>query len=215
MTSETHDMTGQIMTGLSRIGMVLRSEGWRRGEATGLTPTQAQILVHLVTRGPARITAIAAEIAVTQPTASDAVAALVRKGHVEKHPDPADSRAVTLHPTESGRRIAGEMATWPDALLAAVDVLDEGERAVFVKGLTKMIGTLQQRHAIPVQRMCVSCAHFRPNVHTDPAAPHHCAFVDAAFGDALLRLDCRDHVEADASARLASWTRFTEEPVQM
>lgn len=210
MTADAH-----IMTGLSRIGMLLRSEGWRRGEATGLTPTQAQILVHLVARGPARIGAVAAEIAVTQPTASDAVGALVRKGHVEKRPDPADSRAVRLHPTDSGKRIAGETAAWPDALLAAVELLDDRERAVFLKGLTKMIGALQARGAIPVQRLCVSCAHFRPNVHSDAAAPHHCAFVDAAFGDASLRLDCGDHVEADASARLASWTRFTKEPILM
>src|SRR3546814_1750116 len=78
-------------------------------------------------------------------------------------------------------------------------MLDDGERAAFLKGLTKMIGALQTRGTIPVQRMCVSCAHFRPNVHSDAATPHHCAFVDAAFGDASLRLDCDDHVEADAS----------------
>src|SRR3546814_1949368 len=70
-------------------------------------------------------------------------------------------------------------------------MLDDGERAAFLKGLTKMIGALQTRGTIPVQRMCVSCAHFRPNVHSDAATPHHCAFVDAAFGDASLRLDCR------------------------
>src|SRR3546814_20452567 len=74
-----------------------------------------------------------------------------------------------------------------------------------------MIGALQTRGTIPVQRMCVSCAHFRPNVHSDAATPHHFAFVDAAFGDASLRLDCDDHVEADASARLESWARFTKE----
>src|SRR3546814_12927926 len=72
------------MTGRARIGMLLRSEGWRQAEATGLTPTQAQILAHLAARGPARIGVIATEIAVTQPTASDAVAALVRQGYVEK-----------------------------------------------------------------------------------------------------------------------------------
>ena len=204
-----------IMTGLSRIGMLLRSEGWRQAEATGMTPTQAQILAHLVARGPARIGMIAAEIAVTQPTASDAVAALVRKGFVEKRPDPEDARAVRLYPTNAGKRLADEIAIWPDALLAAIDVLDEAERAGFLKGLTKMIGTLQMQGAIPVQRMCVSCTHFRPNVHIDAARPHHCAFVDAAFGDASLRLDCGDHVEADASARLESWARFTREPAHM
>src|SRR3546814_5615303 len=96
MTADAH-----IMIGLSRIGMLLRSEGWRQAEATGLTPTQAQILAHLAARGPARIGMIATEIAVTQPTASDAVAALVRKGYVEKLPDPDDARAARLHPTRS------------------------------------------------------------------------------------------------------------------
>lgn len=210
MTANAH-----IMTGLSRIGMLLRSEGWRQAEATGLTPTQSQILAHLVARGPARIGAIAAEIAVTQPTTSDAVAALVRKGYVEKRPDPADARAAQLHSTDAGTRLAGQLAVWPDALLAAVDMLDDSERAAFLKGLTKMIGALQMRGAIPIQRMCVSCTHFRPNVHSDAARPHHCAFVDAAFGDASLRLDCGDHEEADASARLESWACITTEPAHV
>ena len=55
---------------------------------------------------------------------------------------------------------------------------------------------LQEARAIPVQRMCLTCRHFRPHVHDDPARPHHCAFVDAAFGDAALRLDCADHETA-------------------
>jgi DNA-binding MarR family transcriptional regulator len=199
-----------IATGLAKIGMVLRSEAWRRAEATGLSPTQAQILAYLVQRGPARVGAVADAIAVTQPTASDAVAALVRKGHAERRPDPEDARAVQLRPTDAGRRLAEELTVWPDALLGAIDALDPSEEAAFVRGLVKMIRTLQERGAIPVQRMCVSCRHFRPNAHSDAARPHHCAFVDAAFGDAALRLDCGDHVVADASVQLESWTRFKE-----
>lgn len=199
-----------IATGLAKIGMVLRSEAWRRAEATGLTPTQAQILAHLVQRGPARVGTVADAIAVTQPTASDAAAALARKGYVERRPDPEDARAAQLHPTETGRRLAAELAVWPDALLGAIDALDPQEEAVFAKGLVKMIRALQERGAIPVQRMCVSCRHFRPNAYSDAARPHHCAFVDAAFGNAALRLDCGEHDAADASVQIESWTRFKE-----
>ncbi len=201
-----------IATGLARIGMVLRSQAWRRSEATGLTPTQAQILAHLVQRGPSRVGAVAEEIAVTQPTASDAVAALVRKELLERRPDPDDARAVRLHPTPAGQRVAGELAVWPDALLGALDVLDPAEEAAFAKGLTKMIRALQVRGAIPVQRMCVSCRYFRPNAHSDARQPHHCAFVDAAFGDAALRLDCGDHAEADAATQIETWIRFQQAP---
>ena len=47
-----------------------------------------------------------------------------------------------------------------------------------------------------MSRMCLDCRFFRPDVHDDPARPHHCAFVDAPFGDAQLRIDCADHQPA-------------------
>ena len=197
-----------IATGLAKIGTYLRSEHWRQAENERLTPTQAQIVIHLMQRGPGRITFLADELGVTQPTASDSAAALIRKGHVERRPDPADARASLLHPTRSGRRIAEKMAVWPDALLAAADTLEPMERAVVLKALTKMIRSLQVQAAVPVQRMCATCTFFRPNVHDDPTAPHHCAFVDAAFGDAALRLDCGDHEEALDQQSAATWQTF-------
>lgn len=204
-----------VVTGLAKIGMAVRAEAWRRGEATGLTPTQAQILAHLAARGPARVGRLAEDLAVTQPTASQAVDALARKGLVERRPDPADRRAARLHLTAAGRRAAEAAPAWPDALLEAVDALDAAEQAVFLKGLTKMIRALQTRGAIPVQRMCATCRHFRPHAHADATRPHHCAFVDAAFGDAALRLDCGDHVEADADAQASAWARFQTAPAHV
>ena len=53
-----------------------------------------------------------------------------------------------------------------------------------------------------------TCTHFRPHAHADAACPHHCTFVDAAFGDANLRLDCGDHEPAPAEAAAALWRRF-------
>lgn len=186
----------QIATGLSRIGTVIRAERQRAADEQAVSPTQAQILGLLVARGPARLSVLAAELAVTLPTVSDAVTALVRKGHVERQPDPDDGRATRLEATASGRALAGSLAGWPEALLGAIDVLDEAERAVFLRGLMRMIGKLQDEGAIPVQKMCASCLYFRPNAHPGAERPHHCAFVDAPFGDAALRIDCADHAEA-------------------
>ncbi len=201
-----------IATGLAKIGLFLRSHAWRQAEATGLTPTQAQILVHLVRRGSARVGTLADEIAVTQPTASDSVAALMRKGYVERRPDPDDGRATKLHARAAARRAVAEMEVWPDALLEAADDLDPAERGTLLKALMKMIRALQLRGAIPIQHMCTTCQHFRANQHSDAAEPHHCAFVDAAFGNAALRLDCGDHVEADATTQRETWARFNHAP---
>jgi DNA-binding MarR family transcriptional regulator len=207
MTARDH-----IAVGLAKIGMVLRSHAWRQAEATGLTPTQAQLLVHLVRRGPARVSALADEIAVSQPTASDAVAALIRKGYVEKRADPDDGRAAKLHAKAAAKRVVARMEVWPDALLEAAHVLDSAEQSALLKGLTKMIRTLQVSGAVPVQRMCVTCQYFRPNQYPGAAKPHHCAFVNAAFGNADLRLDCGDHVEAAAAAQEKAWARFNQPP---
>ncbi len=201
-----------IAAGLNRIGSALRADAWQRSDVSGVTPTQAQILAHLAARGPARVGAIAAALSVTQPTASDAVAALVRKGLVAKRPDPEDARAAHIQIAPAGQAAAKASAVLPTAIRDAIGALDTSEQAALLKSLTKMIRTLQQTGAIDPQRLCVSCAYFRPYLHTDAAQPHHCAFVDAAFGDAALRLDCGDHVEAGAADQTERWSRFTQTP---
>lgn len=107
-----------------------------------------------------------------------------------------DARALSVSLTPDGRAEAAEMAEWPDLLLGAVGVLDEAEAAVFLKALLKVIRQLQERGRISPARMCVTCRYFRPDVHDDPERPHHCAFVDAPFGDRNLRVDCGDHEPA-------------------
>jgi len=56
--------------------------------------------------------------------------------------------------------------------------------------------------------MCVTCRYFRPNAHDDPERPHHCAFVEAAFGDRNLRVDCLDHDPAGAEVTEELWSAF-------
>ena len=214
MPFDTEPTEKRIATGLAKLGMAIKAQSWRGAGAAGLTPTQGQILAVLAARGGGLgVGALAEALGVRQPTVSDALAALVAKGLVRKTRRRDDGRAVSLALTPAGRRAAGASATWPDFLLKAVGALTAAERRVLMVALVKMIRTLQVAGEIPVARLCVDCAHFRPRVHADPLRPHHCAFVDAAFGDAALRLDCADHTrvsEADASI---AWRRFSPDSV--
>lgn len=187
------DPARTVAVGLAKIGLALRHHAWEERERTGLTPTQAQIVALLSSRGALRVGEVAKLLAVSQPTASDALAALVAKGLVDRRPAAGDGRVQLAELTAAGVDAARSSAEWPDALLAAVDALEPGDQAAFLRGLSSMILELQRRGRIPVQRMCATCRFFRPNVHDDPVRPHHCAFVDAAFGDRELRLDCHDH----------------------
>lgn len=213
-TAAEADPLGQrVVTGLAKIGLATRHRAWSEAEGRGLTPTQGQILALLRLRPETgmRLSEVAATLAVTAPTASVAVRTLVDKGLVRKARAPDDARAVAITLTEAGRREAERAAGWSDFLLSAVDALTPAEQAVFLRGLVKMIRTLQERGEIPVSRMCVDCRFFRPNVHADPDRPHHCAFVDAPFGDRHLRLECADQQPAPLQQAASAWESFTAE----
>lgn len=187
----------KVLTGLAKLAMALKSKSWQEAGPRALTPTQGQILAILKAKGDLRLGEIAADLGVKPATASVAVDALAAKGLVAKEWSKADSRALKIELSAVGRREAKRVATWPDFLLDAVESLSEPEQEVFLKALIKMITSLQERGEISTARMCVGCKYFQPSVYADPERPHHCAFVDAPFGDGQLRLDCPDFEAAE------------------
>lgn len=210
-TAAAADPLGKrVVTGLAKVGLATRHRAWSEAEGRGLTPTQGQILALLRLRPEAgmRLSELAEALAVTAPTASVAVRALVDKGLVAKTRSRDDGRAVAIALTEAGRREAERAAGWADFLLAAVDELAPGEQEAFFRGLVKMVRALQERGEIPVSRMCSTCRFFRPNAHPGSDRPHHCAFVDASFGDRHLRLECADHEAATPEQAARAWTAF-------
>jgi DNA-binding MarR family transcriptional regulator len=199
----------RVTTGLAKVGIALKQQAWAEAGGRGLTPTQGQVLALLrASPGGLRLGAVAQQLGVTAPTASDSVAALHRKGLVAKVPLAGDGRAVVVRLTPAGTREAAAAAAWPDFLLEAVEELSAAEQAAFLRALVAMIRTLQVRGRIPVARMCVSCRFFQPFRHEDPARPHHCAFVDAPFGDGELRLDCPDHAAPPPEQAADTWQAF-------
>lgn len=198
----------RVAEALNKLGLALKHQTWRQANEEGLSPTQGQILAILAAAAPLRPSELARRLGVSLPTVSDSVRVLVDKGLVEKSRDDRDARAAGLHLTAAGRRSAARAAGWPEFLGAAVDELSQAEREVFLAGLIKMIRNLQARGLIPIQRMCVTCNHFRPGVHAGPR-PHHCAFVDAPMGARHLRLDCDDHAAAPPAVAAEIWARFS------
>jgi DNA-binding MarR family transcriptional regulator len=199
----------RVTIGLAKIGIALKQQAWAEAGGRGLNPTQGQVLALLrANPNGLRLGALAEQLGVTSATASDSVTALHRKGLVAKEPTPGDGRGVVVVLTPAGSREAAAAAAWPDFLLEAVGELSTDEQATFLRALVAMIRTLQEKGRIPIARMCVSCRFFRPFQHDSPAHPHHCAFVDAAFGDGELRLDCPDHSPAPADQAALAWEAF-------
>lgn len=210
------DVQIQVVTGLHKIGMAIRHASWAGGEILGLTPSQGQILQILRARvgQDTRLDDIARELAVTPATASVAVKVLVEKGMVVRQRSVTDGRAISLGLTDQGSDAARQTAGWTEFLAEAVGTLEPDEQAIFQRSIVKMIRTMQERGQIPISRMCANCQFFRPHVHETGDRPHHCMFVDAAFGDRELRLDCGDFQIADDGERDQHWRDFVRPNVR-
>ena len=200
----------RIREGLARLAMAMRVDEWNKAKASGLNPTQLAILALLEGRGQHEfgVKDIAAHLGVSQPTATDSINALERKGYLAKTPGQIDRRAVRLALTPEGIANLHAVETGDGLARQAIDALDADEQQDLLLALVKMIRHLQETDAIPVQRMCVTCRYFAPFAHADSAQPHHCNFVDASFGQRELRIDCRDHDQADPASRAATWEAF-------
>lgn len=189
-------LASRLADGLTRLAAVARQLDWQAAEAAGLTPTQTEILA-LLDRRPegVRLGEAAAHLGVRGATASDAVAALLRKGMVARQADAQDGRAVRLVLTGRGRDLASRRVPGFAAVVAG---LSPEEQARALALVVRMIRDLLRRELIAPQRSCVTCRHFRESVAPGSNTPHFCAFVGAPMADRHLRLDCPDHQPAAA-----------------
>ena len=117
-----------------------------------ISVTQCYALETLVERGPSRSHALAEVLRLDKSTTTRVVDALVRKGYVERLPDPEDARAVSLRVTSDGRKLYEQINSEliaqqidlirdldPEVCTAATEILRRLARAAqarFVSGVS-------------------------------------------------------------------------------
>jgi DNA-binding MarR family transcriptional regulator len=204
--------SSRIFDGLARIATVMRSDEWLRAQSSGLTPTQLAILEYLRTKSekPLGVKEIAAHLSVSQPTTTDSINALERKGYIVKSSGTGDRRAVVIRFTALGRTVLEITRAKKTHVEQAIQRIpcEEQEQALVV--IIKTIKFLQDAGAIPIQAMCATCKYFLPFQHGGSSTPHHCALMNLPFGPSNMRVDCREHELADPLARQAAWQRFED-----
>jgi DNA-binding MarR family transcriptional regulator len=202
------DPAAAVAVALARLAAAVRQHAWQGAAEAGLTPTQGQLADLLSRRRGATLAELADALGIGAATASEAIAVMVEKGLVEKARAAGDGRRLALRLTARGERSARASAAWPAFLAGAAAALPDADRRALLALLVRLIRELQERGEIPVARMCVTCRFFRPHRHADSLRPHHCAFVDAPFGDGAFRFDCPDHEAAEPAAAAAALERF-------
>jgi DNA-binding MarR family transcriptional regulator len=124
---------------------------WRvigRGGYADLSRTATSVLATLRDAGPHRITALAGAEGVAQPTMTNLVGRLERRGLVERTTDPDDARAVLVALTDRGRERLEERRTVRVALLDdRLAALDPDERAALHAALPVLDKLIEGSHS--------------------------------------------------------------------
>ncbi|GAB4729716.1 MarR family winged helix-turn-helix transcriptional regulator [Mycobacterium avium] len=168
----------------------------RAAEGHDLSATQMRVLGWLYVGPPpaARATTLARELNVADPTVSDAIAALIRKGMVVRTPDPTDRRRHDLVLTAAGRKTAAELSRWTAPAEIATSKLDRVEAEQLLDTLLAVMAKLHDVQMLPVVRACSTCTQLETTgTHT---RSYRCLFYDTPMSVADLRVDCADHITA-------------------
>lgn len=194
-SSQHGDVDSKIVASLERLSQVFRLLLREEARERGLSPIQAQFLVHLLFHDVElrRVGRLAEEFDLTRATVSDAVGSLEQKGLIHREPWPEDRRVITLRLTPEGGKLAAELSTWANTVKEHLDSSSPEEKEIVTRFLMRLIGSLQRSGVITVSRMCVTCRFFRRDAHPRSDSPHHCALLDAPLSGSDLRIDCPEH----------------------
>lgn len=182
----------KLLAAVERLARALRAARQQVATGHGLSLLGVTVLETLDGGRAMRVGDLAAELDVSQPTASDALAVLERRRLVARRRDPDDLRATLVSLTTAGADtldvIVAELA--PTMAAGTETSVDRGIALRVVLG---EIARLQHAGVITVNRSCLTCHHYEA---PDDGEPARCLLLDVALGDGDLRVDCPEHQPA-------------------
>jgi DNA-binding MarR family transcriptional regulator len=181
----------RLAAALERVAQAVRVLRWDAAHARGLSPAQLSVLEILATAPPhrRRIGALAAELDLSPPTVSDAVAALRRKGLVTTESTPGRGKVLAL--TDEGSATLVAVGRWDQPLVDAVAALPPGVPDAALVAMLDVVAHLQRAGVVTVARMCTTCRFFERT-----GGVPRCNLLQAPLPPAALRVDCPEHESA-------------------
>ena len=176
--SHSADLDRKVLAAVERLGRALRAARQDVATRHEVSLLGLSVIETLADGRPRRVGDLAAELDVSQPTVSDAVTVLDKRGLIRRDRDPADLRSTLVALTDDGDRLAADAAAELAPLLAAGSGTD-ADRATTLRVLLGEIARLQAAGVITVNRSCLSCRHYQP---PGPRTRARCLLLATALG---------------------------------
>ena len=189
-------LDAKIVAALDRISEALQVLARRTAEKHELSPTQLRVLARLNAGPPpvAQASELAREFDIAVPTVSDALAALGRKGLIERQQDPRDRRRQHLRLTNTGRAVGRSVSRWTAPAEIASSGIERPDAEQLLDTLLDLLDRMRSAGLLTVARACTTCQHFEPGPSSTRPAVHHCRFFGFRLHPSDLRVDCAEHV---------------------
>lgn len=189
--SSPGDVPAKIVAALDRIARGVRSHRQAIASRVGLTPLQLELLLTIADSPPPEpLTGLLArELGVTQPTVSDSLLALERKGHVIRHRSGTDQRRTNVALTDAARELIDEVREADKVLRASVASLAGSDQDAVLEILLSLIGNLLDAGIVQVARTCLTCRFYDDRNGREA----RCALLEIPLPPAALRVNCPEH----------------------
>ena len=137
------DDTLEVLKALVVLRRVLRTNPATGDVEPKLPAAQVQVLIHLGQAGPLTMSALARQLGISCPAATDLVDRLVHAERVERVVNAQDRRKVMVQLTPGAQTIAeGVIAGRRERVEGVLEQLPGAERTGFVRGLQLLANTL-------------------------------------------------------------------------
>ena len=188
------DLDRKVLAAVERLGRALRAARQVVATRHTLSLLGVSTIEALADGRPRRVGDLAAELDVSQPTVSDALSTLDKRGLIARSRDPADLRITLVSLTDEGREVAADIESELGPALVA-ETGTTAERGTTLRVLLGEITRLQRAGVISVNRSCFSCRHYQPPGARSRA---RCLLLETTLSDRDLRVDCPEHEPATA-----------------
>ncbi len=181
----------KLVEALDRLARARRAHRQHVATTQQLSPLQADLVTTLHDGPPPEpvVGRLARELAVAQPTVTDSLRTLERKGLLTRALDPDSRRRTLVRLTPAGTKAADQILDADQALLRVVHGLEVAHQERILEGLLDLIASFVDAGVIDVARTCTTCRHHQ--LRSDSS--HHCSLLDVTLSSSELRVNCAEH----------------------
>lgn len=193
LNHQNSSVESKIIASLERVSQAFRVLLWNESKEFSLSPIQVQVLIFLLHHSDdkRKVSYLANEFNMTKATISDTVKILEQKQLITKVSEPNDIRSYIIHLTQKGIQIANQTSLFTKQIQVPIDKLDSSDKENLLLSLLDIIHHLNKSGVITIQRMCLTCEHYKSNFN---GQNHFCNLLNQKLEATELRIDCPEHI---------------------